>query len=106
MLLHVIETLRDVPFEDLSGFYGDLEKRAEVVLQKWAAELRESGHSVRCEIVFGKRAAEIVRYATDEGCDLVVVSSHKIDPERPAGSLGTISHQVALVAPCPVLLMR
>jgi nucleotide-binding universal stress UspA family protein len=106
VLLHVIETLSDVPFHDLSGFYGDLEKRAEQVLQKWAAELDERGFSVRREIVFGKRAPEIVRYATDESCDLVVVTSHRIDPERPTGSLGTISHQVALVAPCPVLLVR
>ena len=76
---------------------------------RWARFLpafEERGFSVRREIVFGKRAPEIVRYATDESCDLVVVTSHRIDPERPTGSLGTISHQVALVAPCPVLLVR
>ena len=38
--------------------------------------------------------------------DLIVLSSRRIDRDRPAGGIGTISHQVVLVCDCPVLLIR
>ncbi len=105
-LLHVVETIQDVPFEELSDFYGKLRERAETAIETWAKELADRQLAIRREIVFGRRGPEIVRYAEEQQCDLVVLTSHQIDPERPAGSFGTISHQVALMALCPVLLMR
>ncbi len=32
-------------------------------MQRWSTELQDKGFDVRCEIVFGKRAQEILRYA-------------------------------------------
>ena len=49
---------------------------------------------------------EILRFASEFGADLIVLSSHRFDPERAAASWGTISYKVGLVSPCPVLLMR
>jgi nucleotide-binding universal stress UspA family protein len=105
-LLHVIETIQDVPFEDLEDFYRSLRERAEVALNKWAGEASALGLEVRRDIVFGRRAAEIIRYAQEQECDLIVLTSHKLDPSQPGKGLATLSHQVALVATCPVLLMR
>ncbi len=105
-LLHVIETIQDVPFEEIEDFYQTLRERAEESIGGWAAELTGKGLEVRREIVFGKRGPEILRYADEQKCDLVILTSHRLDPERPGGGFGTISHQVALLAGCPVLLMR
>lgn len=105
-LLHVIETLRDVPFEELEEFYGGLEKRAETALSEWAGELGERGLKTDCEIVFGHRAREIIQCADRDQSDLIVLTSHQIDPEQPRSSLGTLSHQIALFASAPVLLLR
>jgi nucleotide-binding universal stress UspA family protein len=58
------------------------------------------------EIIYGRRRAEIIRYATQRGVDLVVMSSHVIDAEEPHKSWATLSYQVATFCPCPVLLVK
>ena len=105
-LLHVIETIQDVPFEEIESFYEGLEQKAEIALERWAGELTSRGLQVRREIAFGKRAVEIVRQAADGECDLIVLSSQRLDPAEPSAGLGTLSHQVAIIAPCAVLLVR
>jgi nucleotide-binding universal stress UspA family protein len=47
-----------------------------------------------------------VRYAADAGSDLIVLATHRVGAQRPEGALGTLSHQVALLAGCSVLLVR
>jgi universal stress protein A len=105
-LLHVIETVEGVSYEEMEGFYATLRERAEQALNGWATELAGKGFTVRRELVFGKRAPEIVRLASNEGCDLIVLASHAVDPGLPGERFGTISHQVALLARCSVLLTR
>lgn len=105
-LLHVIETIQGASFDELEGFYGTLRERAEAALAQWASWISGKGLQVRSDIVFGRRAAEILRFAAKEPCDLIVLSSHTIEPEHLREGFGTISHQVALFARCPVLLVR
>lgn len=105
-LLHVIETIHDVSHEELAGFYRSLRERAERLLQESGDELRKLGIDVRTEIVLGRRASEILRYARDLECDLIVMRSHVPEPDRPGGGLGTLSHQVALFSHCTVLLVK
>ena len=52
------------------------------------------------------RQPEILRYAAQEKVDLVVLTSHRIDPANPEARWGTLSHKVGLLAPCPVLLVK
>jgi universal stress protein A len=96
-LLHVIETIDHMDFDEMSDFYQRLEARAAAKL----AVLVD-----RCEIVFGKRAQAILEHAMGSATDLIVLSSHRVDRDHPALGLGTISYQVAIVARCPVLLVK
>ena len=105
-LLHVIETIDGASFDEFEEFYGTLTERAEESLRKWSDQLSSGGLSVEREIVFGKRGPEIVRLAEDRDCDLIVVGSHSVDQSGPPTRLGTVSHFVALFAPCTVLLVR
>lgn len=105
-LLHVIEEIRDVPAADLEGFYADLESRADEALARAVARLAEAGVDSEAIVERGRRGPEILRFALDQGCDLVVMASRPVTPAQPAGGLGTISQQVALLAPCDVLLVR
>jgi nucleotide-binding universal stress UspA family protein len=115
-LLHVVETLADSDFEELEDFYAKLRARAETAMERWHSELAAAGveadveivfgHRAREEIVFGHRAREILGFANESDCDLIVLTSHRVDREHPKGGLGTISHQVALLADCAVLLVR
>lgn len=103
-LLHVIETL-DLPFDELEDFYLKLEEDAGRGLGELGRRLKEAGIAVREHITYGKRAAAIVEYADEIGADLILLSSHRLDRERPDRWV-TISHQVAILAECPVLLVK
>lgn len=112
-LLHVIEELADIPFEELEDFYRRLEKRAVRRLKELAeiAEDRDSvetehGVEVRREVVYGRRAQEIVRFAEERENDLIVLGSHPVDPTSPGEGWATLSYQVAILARCPVLLLK
>jgi nucleotide-binding universal stress UspA family protein len=56
-------------------------------------------------VVYGKRAKEIVDFAVQHRSDLVIMASHRIDPDRP-GHGWSISYTVAIMSPCPVLLVK
>lgn len=105
-LLHVVEIVQNIPFQELEEFYRSMEEKARKEIEQIASRLRTGGIDVETEVAFGRRDREILRFASEFGADLIVLSSHQFDPERPAASWGTISYKVSLVSPCPVLLMR
>lgn len=106
ILLHVIETIEHIGFEEMADFYRGLETRAAAKLFAMEERLQEAGVPVRHELLYGKRAETIVRFAEDREMDLIVLSSHKVDRDHPALGWGTISYRIAIVARCPVLLVK
>lgn len=108
-LFHVIETLEDVPFEEMKDFYRRLEERAVEVLDGWVRELEEEGLQAERRVVFGHRLEEILNAAGagESGRpDLILLRSHAIDPAMPGRGWATLSYRVAVLAPCPVLLAK
>lgn len=106
ILLHVIETL-DLPFEEVEDFYQRLEDKARESLKDAAAPLHVGEVPSQQHVVYGKRAPEIVQYAQENAAELIIMSSHAVRPDDEGQArLMTISHQVALFAGCPVLLLR
>jgi nucleotide-binding universal stress UspA family protein len=105
-LLHVIETIDHMDFDEMSDFYQRLEARAAAKLAVLVDRCSSAGVRGRFEIVFGKRAQAILEHAMGSATDLIVLSSHRVDRDHPALGLGTISYQVAIVARCPVLLVK
>jgi universal stress protein A len=47
-----------------------------------------------------------VRYADEQEVDLLLLSSHQVDRDHPALGWGTISYRIAIMARCPVLLVK
>ena len=105
-LLHVIETIPDLSFEELQEFYRNLEKKAMNKMNELAERLLEKGLTVHQKVQYGNRAEEIVKYATEHQIDLIVLTSHKVDLENPGRGWGTISYKVGILSQCPVLLVK
>lgn len=105
VLLHVIETL-DIPFEELEEFYHKLEDKAMDVMAEIAAPIGEAGAGSDQHVRYGDPAEEIVGFAKEDGADLIVLHSHKVDLEDPGASWTTLSYKVAIMAQCPVLLIK
>lgn len=104
-LLHVIETLEDVPFEEMEEFYRKLEERGVQALDRWVDELGRRGVTAERRVVFGHRLEEVLT-ASAEGPDVVLLRSHPVDPQKPGRGWGTLSYRVAVLATCPVLLVK
>jgi nucleotide-binding universal stress UspA family protein len=105
-LLHVIEIIPGLAVEEEKPFYQRLEKKARKHVDDLGGRFERAGVRWRPEILFGARAPEVVRYATEMGADLIVLTSPRFDPERPAAGWGSLSHKVGLLSSCPVLLVK
>jgi nucleotide-binding universal stress UspA family protein len=105
VLLHVIETL-DLPFEELEDFYRKLEEKAMETMAEMAGPLRDAGVPFDQNVRYGDRAEEIVAFSREDGADLVLLTSHRVDLESPGSSWTTLSYKVAILAQCPVLLLK
>ncbi|MGH7557146.1 MAG: universal stress protein [Gemmatimonadota bacterium] len=104
-LLHVIEPL-DLPFEEMKDFYDRLEEQSLRTLEERVGPLREAGIEHSANVEYGDRAATIVGHAQEHGSDLIVVSSHRVDPTTPGLAWTTLSYKIAILAQCPVLLVK
>jgi universal stress protein A len=105
-LLHIVEVIAEMWAAEDREFHTRLEQRARDHLARLGHFLETRGVSRREEVVFGNRAPEIVRYATEVGIDLIVLKSHRIDLQNPSAGWGTVSYKVGILAQCPILLVK
>jgi nucleotide-binding universal stress UspA family protein len=103
-LLHVVEQVTREADPEFEAFHRAFERKAREKLERWCEALRKDGFAARTRVCVGRRGAEILRRAGESRCDLILMASHAIT--GPEGPLGTLSHQVAMLAPCSVLLVR
>ena len=75
-------------------------------LQEFAERFLSKKLKVDQAVVYGHRSKEIVNYAINNRIDLIIMASHRIDPDRPGHDWSSISYAVAILAPCPVLLVK
>ncbi len=106
ILLHVIEVLKDVPFDELREFYQGIERSTRARMNSVAAALEVGGSSVRSVIRYGNRLSEILAACKEDQIDLMALQSHPFNPAQPHDGWGTLSQRLAIVAPCAVLLVR
>lgn len=104
-LLHVVEQL-SFSDGDVQNFYTRLNQRAETELETLSQRFVDAGVVTDWKVRLGKRAAEIINFATDCDVDLIVMNSHKIDPTQAGAGIGTLSYQVSIFCACPVLLVK
>ena len=102
-LIHVIEKVENIPEEEMKDFYNQLQSNAQNKMKEYARTFSENDIPVVEKFVNGKRAEEILRAAVEDNCDLIIVSSHRVNP---AENWGTLSYKIAVLSPLPVLLVK
>ncbi len=108
-LVHVLPSLSAAAGDVLvpsPGLAGEEASEHEEMLARWRADAeRRAGRPVRSRVLSGDPAAEIVRHAREERCDLLVVGTHgRTGIARVV--LGSVAERVARESPCPVLVVR
>jgi len=94
---------REVVNSDLHAQY--IRERQEHALSPAGRVAEEMGVPYQSRREIGHPAAEIVRVAEDESCDLVVLGSRGLSDIK-AFLLGSVSDHVAHHARCPVLIVK
>ena len=105
-LLHVIETIDDAEEEEFRPFYEKLKERAFRKMEDTVARIGSYGGNIHIEVLHGNRVREIVGFARENAVDLIVLGSHRIDNIDQAEGWATISYRVAILAHCPVLMVK
>jgi nucleotide-binding universal stress UspA family protein len=101
-VLHVVESIPNLPDRELRDFYARLEHVACGRIQRLLSEISGAGDiSVNHQVTIGRPADEIVRYAERNRTDLIVLE-HGHDESR----FGSVSYKVSVTAPCSVMLLR
>ena len=84
---------------------GKEEKQARKYLDRMAKTLADKGVKVLTEVLLGKPAEEITLFATNEGCDLIVMASHgRSGPSR--WTHGSVAEKVFRTNCAPLLMIR
>jgi nucleotide-binding universal stress UspA family protein len=88
-----------------TGVFDEIEKGARERLKTVVPEETAKGIDVRLALRRGAAFVEIVRYARDEGVDLITIATHGRTGLRHA-LFGSVAEKVVRKAPCPVLSVR
>jgi nucleotide-binding universal stress UspA family protein len=105
-LLHVIEIIAGLPEEGEEKFYEHLETASRRHMARLVEAMKRRKISCSAVVVRGHRVAEVVRFASDTKVDLIIVTTPPVDHTNVSSGWGSFGYKVALVSPCPVLLMK
>jgi nucleotide-binding universal stress UspA family protein len=108
-LLHVIQTIGgddESPDDETQRFYDHLRERVDRELDEIASNFRNAGVDTIVRSPVGDRLREIASYGNENQIDLIVMSSHRVDPENLAASWGTLSYRVSVICNAPILLVK
>ena len=105
-LLHVVEKMGGEPDDEIEDFYLKLAEKASEKLVDWQQQFQAEFKGVPIDktILVGKRTHEILGFCQEKEIDLIVLASRIFNQETQG--VGTVSHQVALLAPVSVLVVR
>lgn len=105
-LLQVVEVIPGLSFDEERDFYERLAGTAREHLNRLGQQIEQRRVPWRAEVVFGNRVVEVVRHAAEAKANLIALTSHRLDPQQPGASWGTLSHKIGILAQCPVLLAK
>jgi len=106
ILLHVIETIEHIQIDEMKPFYERLATSAQAGLLEFSERFEAEDFPVERALLYGHRTGSIIDFAIERQADLIIMASHRIDPDRPGHDWSSISYAVAILSPCPVLLVK
>ena len=85
---------------------GTLRERADEAIERVAARAEDEGVDVVSAVRDGVPPTEIVRYADEEGIDLIVIGTHGRSGREKIENLGSVTERVVEDAERPVLVVH
>lgn len=76
------------------------------VLQEKVKMCEREGVEVSCDVIMGRPADSILKFAKEHRIELIVIGSRGLTKFKRLMALGSVSRKVAEEAKCPVMLIR
>jgi nucleotide-binding universal stress UspA family protein len=105
-LVHVVQQVPGLPPGEMRAFYDRLVEKSRRRLASAAKPFAARGITVRSQVLIGEPAREIARAAAAARADVIVIGSHKVNPNRRGMGWGTTSYKVGILCRCPILLVK
>jgi nucleotide-binding universal stress UspA family protein len=106
ILLHVVEVIPGLTGEEEKDFYSRLERAARAHLARLGSPLSRAKIPCRSEVITGHRAVDVVRFASANHVDLILLTSPPFQREHTMLVLGSMAWKISMLASCPVLLVK
>ena len=90
----------------MKPFYDRIENSARKGLREFSERFVSNNLCVDQEVVHGHRTQQIIDSAIRNRVDLIIMASHRIDPDRPGHDWSSISYTIAILSPVAVLLVK
>ena len=114
--LHIINVVPLVPIVEapigvesasfnVASYQQELEGQAQKSLKNLAEQKITRGVTAVTEVLIGNAAGEVIRYAGENGIDMIVIATHGLSGWRRFIS-GSTTEQIVRQASCPVLTIR
>ena len=111
IITHVVTPIPVIPIHDdpssfnLPLYEKEMETSAEKSLDRISRERISQAVNRQFKVIYGDPATQIVRLATDETVDLIVIATHGLTGWRKF-MFGSVTEKVIRMSPHPVLSIR
>lgn len=110
ILLHVFDENLISPIYmrsniSVDSYFKELQENFDSTIEKFLENINTDGIDMEWDLVSGTPFVEIVKFAADNGIDLIVMSSHGRTGVAHA-FLGSVTEKVVRKAHCPVLVIK
>ncbi len=105
IVISVIQPPEPADIVEVDAIIDSATQHYEELFKELKEKAKEKGISIKTEVLIGHPADQIVRYAKDQSCDVIVLGRKgKSRIER--WLLGSVTKRVSSYAPCTVIIVK
>ncbi len=105
IVLSVVQPPEPIDIVEMDAVLDSATQHYEEMFKDLRERALQSGVTLRTDIVIGHPAEQIVRYARQIGCDIILIGSRGRSGITEF-MMGSVSRRVASYAPCKVMILK
>ena len=105
LVIAVAQPPEPIDIVEMDAVIESITQHYEELFKGLKERAREKGVEIKAEVVIGHPADQIVRYAAEKGCDMIVLG-HRGRSKIADWLLGSVSKRVSSYSPCTVTIVK
>ena len=105
LVIAVAQPPEPIDIVEMDAVIESITQHYEELFKGLKERAKEKGVEIKAEVVIGHPADQIVRYAAEKGCDMIVLG-HRGRSKIADWLLGSVSKRVSSYSPCTVTIVK